>query len=146
MSNTFKVFQFQILNCDCLTVIEVCFSVRDFFRLWNIVGWKSHFWISQGLILCFSSFFRFYYLLSRVSNVLQFQRVIRCFLTYIEVSHLRRGILVLSNIVKCKSHFSVFLWYHPILRHFYSNLTRGKALKKWQLSTYFTENILKDIQ
>ena len=75
---------------------------------WNIVEWKSHFLILEGLFLYFSSFFQIMLIsFKKVFSVFQLQKLIRCFLTNIDVCHLALSVLAPWDIGKCKSYFLI---------------------------------------
>ena len=52
-------------------------------------------------------------------HVFELQRFTLWLLSGAEMSHFKWSVLALWDIVKCKCHFSVFLWYHLILCHFF---------------------------
>ena len=75
---------------------------------WNIEEWKSYFPKWEGLLLYFTIFNRFCWFLSKNLSVFQLQNLIRCFLTDIEVCYLSLDVLAPWDIIKRKSHFSIF--------------------------------------
>ena len=73
----------------------------------NLVYWKTHFSMLQGLFECFNIFFRFSWFSLQTFDVFQLPRPKWGFLSDAGMFHFGRGLLVRFNLVYWKTHFSM---------------------------------------
>ena len=104
---TFDVFQLREPNWGFLSDAGMFHFGRGLLVRFNLVDWKTHFSILQGLLECFTIFFRFFGVFLQTFDFFQLSGPIWGFLSDTGMFHFGRGLLVCFNLVDWKTHFSI---------------------------------------